>query len=74
MIRDLYLEPGQLAAAQVSAPMAGEPDQPTIEFKVRLNRFQSTGATVSIAAAQQLIAELEAAVERATLDGPPPQP
>ena len=69
MIRDLYLEPEQLAAAQVSAPMAGDLDHPTIEFKVRLNHFQSTGATVSIAAAKELIAALSAAVHEATEPG-----
>lgn len=45
--------------------MAGELDRPTIEFKVRLNSFQSTGATVSIAAAKELIAALQAAVQEA---------
>ncbi|MFB4280827.1 hypothetical protein ACBJ59_36445 [Nonomuraea sp. MTCD27] len=67
MIRDLDLKPGQLAAAQVSAPTAGEPDQPTIEFKVRLNRHQATAATVSVAAAAELVAALQAALAEAPL-------
>ena len=66
MIRDLDLQPGQLAAAQVSDPKAGEPDCPTIEFKVRLNRHQATGATVTLSAAAELVAVLQAALEGAS--------
>ena len=67
MIRDLYLEAEQFAAAQVGMPTAGEPDQPTIEFKVRLNGRQSTGATVSVTAAHELVCALQAALSAAPL-------